>query len=112
MNVCRMNTFNFKKNAIKKEVIQAIIEFCDLDEVNDLESLRLLKNELEENNKGSIHGGFPKITAAIERIKAKEKELESMKIEGIDEKPEGQFNIECDLLEIEKYYLEIKNVKV
>lgn len=86
MNVCHMDLSHFNKVAIKKEVINSIVDSFDLDEVgmSGCMHLKQLNDQLAEVNKASLHGGFPKTKALAERVSKKIKEMEKMHLEGVD----------------------------
>jgi hypothetical protein len=47
VNICHMDLTYFQKVAIKKDVINSIVDSFDLDEVSDVKSLELLRDLLE-----------------------------------------------------------------
>jgi hypothetical protein len=102
MNLCAMNNEYFQRVQIVKEVIANVVDCLDLNEVTDKKSLQLLRQQLEKSNKKVLHG-VPKLNKFLELIDKRQRELDGLHVEGIDNKDEAT-NVENLIVPVDKLH--------
>ena len=83
INLCYMNNEIFKRVQIVKEVINSVVEFINLKEVQNLSILKLLREQVDKCNKKVLQG-LPKLNKFLTLIDARIEEVNNLQIEGID----------------------------
>ena len=84
LNICNINNFEFNKVQIVKSVIAPIVDFVNLNEIDNINILEALKFHIKKSNNKIVHG-IPKLVKFIESIEKRIEELKSLEIDSLDQ---------------------------
>jgi len=84
LNICNINNFEFNKVQIVKSVIAPIVDFVNLNEIDNINILEALKFHIKKSNNKIVHG-IPKLVKFIESIEKRIEELKGLQIDSLDQ---------------------------
>jgi hypothetical protein len=81
------------------------VDFFDLNEEQNVEKLEILKKQLEKCISMVVHGS-PKLKKKVEEIQERIEQLQSLKVEGIDDVSNSKVlpNLFVDIQVLEEFY--------